>query len=81
MRATAETAKERWQRETLEPALKKAPERAPTFTTISGHPVERLYTSDDTAAIDHRQDIGRILQIQGRCRLARLRSRCAEQHP
>src|SRR3954447_12725973 len=60
MRATAETAKERWQRETLEPALKKAPERAPTFTTISGHPVERLYTSDDTAAIDHRQDIGKV---------------------
>ncbi|HUR32686.1 MAG TPA: methylmalonyl-CoA mutase family protein, partial [Vicinamibacterales bacterium] len=58
MKATAETAKERWQRETLEPALKKAPERAASFTTISGHPIARLYAPEDIAAIDPVQDIG-----------------------
>src|SRR4051812_13017850 len=58
MKATAGTEKERWQRETLEPALKKGPERAATFTTISGHPIDRLYTPDDVAAIDPVQDIG-----------------------
>jgi methylmalonyl-CoA mutase N-terminal domain/subunit len=58
MRTTAETARERWQRETLEPALKKAPERAQTFTTISGHPIDRLYTADDIADIDTASDVG-----------------------
>jgi len=58
MKATAGTARERWQRETLEPALKKAPERAATFTTISGHPIARLYTPDDVDDIDPVQDIG-----------------------
>jgi methylmalonyl-CoA mutase N-terminal domain/subunit len=50
MEATAETAKQRWERETLEPALKHSPERAAAFTTISGHPIERLYTADDITA-------------------------------
>jgi methylmalonyl-CoA mutase, N-terminal domain len=58
MKATAGSAKERWQRETLEPALKKAPERASTFTTISGHPIDRLYTPDDIPSIAPVQDIG-----------------------
>jgi methylmalonyl-CoA mutase N-terminal domain/subunit len=50
--------KARWTREVLEPALKKAPERRGPFTTISGRPVERLYTADDTAALDYARDIG-----------------------
>ncbi len=58
MKATAGTARERWERETLEPALRKAPERASAFTTISGHPIERLYTADDLALIDPARDIG-----------------------
>src|SRR4051812_26403679 len=58
MKATAGTAKERWERETLEPALKKAPERASSFTTISGHPIGRLYTPEDVADVDPAQDIG-----------------------
>src|SRR4051812_40796610 len=57
MKATAGTATERWQRETLEPALKKAPERAAAFTTISGHPIARLYTPDDIAEIDAVQEV------------------------
>ena len=47
MKATAETDKQRWERETLEPALKQAPERAHQFTTISGVPIARLYTPED----------------------------------
>ncbi|MEZ5417918.1 MAG: methylmalonyl-CoA mutase family protein [Vicinamibacterales bacterium] len=57
---TARTAgdKARWTRDTLEPALRKAPERRGPFTTISGRPVERLYTAEDTAAIDTARDVG-----------------------
>jgi methylmalonyl-CoA mutase N-terminal domain/subunit len=47
MKTVAETDKQRWERETLEPALEKSPERAQTFTTISGRPIERLYTAED----------------------------------
>ena len=44
MKVTAETAKQRWEREILEPTLKKSPERPGPFTTISGRPIDRLYT-------------------------------------
>ena len=47
MKTAADTEKQRWERQTLEPALKHSPEREPSFTTISGHPVERLYTGED----------------------------------
>ncbi|MEW6323240.1 MAG: methylmalonyl-CoA mutase family protein [Acidobacteriota bacterium] len=52
------TRKERWVREVLEPALAKAPERPGPFTTISGRPVERLYTPDDIADLDYDRHIG-----------------------
>src|SRR5512141_665374 len=55
---TAETDKQRWERETLEPALKKSPERAIPFTTISGRPIERLYTPDDVQSLDYTRDLG-----------------------
>jgi methylmalonyl-CoA mutase N-terminal domain/subunit len=51
-----DTRKARWERETLEPALKKAPERAGPFTTISGRPIERLYTAEDLAGLDYDRD-------------------------
>jgi methylmalonyl-CoA mutase, N-terminal domain len=54
---TAETAKQRWEREVLEPALEKAPERAAQFTTISGSPVERLYTAEDLSDLDYERDL------------------------
>jgi methylmalonyl-CoA mutase N-terminal domain/subunit len=54
---TAETDKQRWERETLEPVLKKSPERSLPFTTISGRPVERLYTPED-ASLDYVTDLG-----------------------
>ncbi len=43
----SETSKARWEREVLEPTLKRSPERAGEFTTISGRPIDRLYTQDD----------------------------------
>ena len=58
MRAAEETEKRRWERETLDPALKKGSERASTFTTISGKPIERLYTADDLSGLDAARDIG-----------------------
>jgi methylmalonyl-CoA mutase N-terminal domain/subunit len=36
-----------WERNTLQPSLEKAPERQAEFTTISGHPIRRLYTKAD----------------------------------
>src|SRR5262245_58416865 len=57
MKTVAETEKERWERETLEPTLRKSPERAQTFTTISGRPIDRLYTRDDLNGIDYARDI------------------------
>src|ERR1700760_2795633 len=53
----AETERERWQRETLQPALKKSPERAQAFTTISGRPVNRLYTPEDAEGLDYERDL------------------------
>ena len=47
----------RWEREVLEPALKKAPERATPFTTISGRPIDRLYTPDSLAGFDTPRDL------------------------
>jgi methylmalonyl-CoA mutase N-terminal domain/subunit len=54
---TAETGKQRWEREVLEPVLKKAPERNVPFTTISARPIDRLYTADDIAALDYARDL------------------------
>jgi methylmalonyl-CoA mutase N-terminal domain/subunit len=55
--ATAETGKQRWEREVLEPTLKKAPERPVPFTTISGRPIDRLYTPDDLEAFEYTRDL------------------------
>jgi methylmalonyl-CoA mutase N-terminal domain/subunit len=57
MKTVAETGKQRWQRETLEPALKRSPERATAFTTISGWPIERLYTAEEIEGVDRARDI------------------------
>jgi methylmalonyl-CoA mutase N-terminal domain/subunit len=57
VRAAAETEKRRWERETLDPALSRGGERASAFTTISGRPIERLYTADDVSQIDPARDI------------------------
>src|SRR6266852_6010501 len=53
------SAREReWEEKTLRPALEKAPEREPHFTTVSGYPVRRLYTPADLAGWDAERDLG-----------------------
>jgi methylmalonyl-CoA mutase N-terminal domain/subunit len=53
-----EKEKERWEAETLDPALKATPERARRFTTVSMAPIERLYTPADLARWDFTKDLG-----------------------
>lgn len=53
-----EEEKARWEEQTLAPALKKAPERLPSFTTVSGQEVQRLYTPLNLQEIDYGQDLG-----------------------
>jgi methylmalonyl-CoA mutase N-terminal domain/subunit len=57
MKTIAESGKARWQHETLEPALKKSPERARSFTTVSGRPIEPLYTVEDVEDVDYVRDV------------------------
>jgi methylmalonyl-CoA mutase N-terminal domain/subunit len=52
-----QAAHERWQQQTLWPALEKTPERDQPFMTTSSAPVERLYTPLDLAANDYLRDI------------------------
>jgi methylmalonyl-CoA mutase N-terminal domain/subunit len=52
------SAKQRWEREVLEPTLEKSPERKVPFTTISGRRIERLYTAEDVQHLDYARDIG-----------------------
>ena len=48
---------ERWEAETLEPALRKHPEAKERFETVSLEEVDRLYTPANTAEIDFSRDI------------------------
>ena len=48
----------KWEQETLQPTLEKSPERLAEFTTISGHPIRRLYTEADLAGWDRERDLG-----------------------
>ena len=52
-----EEAVERWQRETLEPALQKHPEVKKRFESVSLEEVDRLYTPADIAQVDFSRDI------------------------
>src|SRR5262249_30819329 len=49
---------EEWEEKTLRPALEQFPERAARFTTISGHPIRRVYTPDDLTEWDAERDLG-----------------------
>jgi len=53
----ADRRKARWERDVLEPTLRKSPERQGPFTTISGRPIERLYAPEDVAGIDYDRDV------------------------
>jgi methylmalonyl-CoA mutase N-terminal domain/subunit len=48
----------RWERATLPPSLEKSPERQSSFTSLSGVPIERLYTPADLAGFDYTRDLG-----------------------
>ncbi|HEV7890626.1 MAG TPA: methylmalonyl-CoA mutase family protein [Pyrinomonadaceae bacterium] len=52
----ADASVERWEQETLEPVLRKRPERKKRFETVSLDEVERLYTPADTADVDFERD-------------------------
>jgi methylmalonyl-CoA mutase N-terminal domain/subunit len=52
-----ELEKERWEEQTLEPALKKTPERKQSFQTVSLAEVDRLYTPADLEGVDFNRDI------------------------
>jgi methylmalonyl-CoA mutase N-terminal domain/subunit len=52
----AEEAVERWEQETLEPVLRKRPERKAKFETVSLDSVDRLYTEADVADVDVERD-------------------------
>src|SRR6202158_2410863 len=47
-----------WEKTLLGPTLEKSPERFTNFTTISGHPIARLYTQADLAEWDPARDLG-----------------------
>jgi len=49
---------ERWERETLNKTLARFPERQPEFTTVSGMPIQRLYTPMDVEDLDYVRDLG-----------------------
>ena len=61
----AGTRKQRWEREVVEPTLRKSPERKGPFTTISGRPIERLYTAEDIAGLDDTNNPGEFPYVRG----------------
>src|SRR5271155_2606329 len=55
----APSAQERaWEENTLRQTLEKSPERQKIFTSISSHPIRRLYTEADLAGWDAARDLG-----------------------
>ena len=51
-------AEKAWEKNTLQPTLEKSPERQREFTTISAHPIRRLYTKADLPNWDADRDLG-----------------------
>ena len=54
----SKTLKQQWLDEVYGPAVKKRAERKSRFSTISGDPVEPLYTADDLDGFDPQRDLG-----------------------
>jgi methylmalonyl-CoA mutase N-terminal domain/subunit len=53
-----ERQRKRWEAETLGPFMREGPERTTPFTTVSGKPIERLYTPLDVPQMDYARDLG-----------------------
>src|SRR5919205_3860037 len=56
LNSPAEASVERWERETLEPVIRKRPERKQRFETVSLDEVKRLYTPADVEDVDFERD-------------------------
>ncbi|HEX8290294.1 MAG TPA: methylmalonyl-CoA mutase family protein [Pyrinomonadaceae bacterium] len=56
LNSPADASVERWERETLEPVLRKRPERRERFETVSLDEVNRLYTPANVADVDFERD-------------------------
>jgi methylmalonyl-CoA mutase N-terminal domain/subunit len=52
------TAGEIWEKEILQKSLNREKERREVFTSISGTPIERLYTPMETSALDYNKQLG-----------------------
>jgi len=52
------SGEQRWEEQTLKPALKKSPERLTAFTTLSGAAIDRLYTPADLNELDYSKNLG-----------------------
>ncbi len=48
----------RWEATTVQKSLHKMPERTGPFTTVSGQPINRLYTPADLPDFDYERDLG-----------------------
>jgi methylmalonyl-CoA mutase N-terminal domain/subunit len=57
-RSTPSAEEKAWEEKTLAPVLAKSPERRAEFTTISGHPIRRLYTEADLPEWNPETDLG-----------------------
>src|SRR5487761_729343 len=55
---TPSPAEAEWEKKVLDPTLKKSPERAKEFTTISDYPIRRLYTPADLKGWSPEKDLG-----------------------
>ena len=51
------TPRRQWEERTLDPHLKKYPDREADYSTISSLPIERLYSPEDLAGTDFERDI------------------------
>jgi methylmalonyl-CoA mutase, N-terminal domain len=55
--SSEDQAKERWEEETLKPALERQGERKSNFQTVSLEEINRLYSPSDVAGIDFDRDV------------------------
>jgi methylmalonyl-CoA mutase N-terminal domain/subunit len=55
---SASPAERAWEENILRPVLERSPERSADFTTVSGYPIRRLYTSSDLASWEPDRDLG-----------------------
>jgi methylmalonyl-CoA mutase N-terminal domain/subunit len=51
-------ARRQWEEKVLAPVLKRFPERQASFATMSGLPLERVYTPEHVAGLDYLRDLG-----------------------